>query len=187
MNSKTNKHSLKKRKLLLNKIQSKILLLAFTIITLSISSCKIYRFTDASVDPNWKSFSVAQTTNIATLQNTNAAPAFTDKIKDKFLRDTRLSLTRENGDLEFSATITEYNVDPVAITNTETTAQNRLNISVKIECINKKDANKSFSQTFRDGENYDANRQLSDVENSLINTIFDRLAQQIFNRTFGNW
>jgi hypothetical protein len=158
-----------------------------SIFTLFVSSCKIYRFTDASVDPNWKTFSMSQTINIATLQNPNAAPAFTEKIKEKFLRDTRLVMIRESGDLEFSATITEYNIDPVAITNTETTAQNRLNISVKLDCVNKRDNSKSFSQTFRDGENYDANRQFSDVENSLLNTIFDRLVQQIFNRTFGNW
>lgn len=150
-------------------------------------SCKIYRFTDASVDPNWKTFSIAQTVNVATLQNPNAAPSFTEKLKDKYLRDTRMVLIRESADLEFSATITEYNIDPVAITNTETTAQNRLNISIKIDCVNKRDNTKNFSQVFRDGENYDASKQFSDVETGLVNTIFDRLIQQIFNRTFGNW
>jgi hypothetical protein len=152
-----------------------------------ISSCKIYRFSDASVDPNWKTFTLSQTINISTLQNPNAAPQFTEKLKEKFLRETRLALNRDGGDLEFSATISEYNIEPVSITNTETTAQNRLNISVKIDCINTRDNTKSFSQTFRDGENYDANRQFSDVENALINSIYDRLVQQIFNRTFGNW
>ncbi len=150
-------------------------------------SCKIYRFTDASVDPNWKTFVIGQTLNISTLQNPNAAPNFTEKLKDKFSRETRLTLVRDNGDLEFIATITEYSIDPVSITNTETTAQNRLNISVKVDCVNHKDVQKSFTQTFRDGENYDANKQFSDVESALINTIFDRLVQQIFNRTFSNW
>lgn len=170
-----------------NFVSTKLTFVAMILIAFNISSCKIYRFTDASVDPNWKTFSVLQTINVATLQNPNAAPTFTEKIKERFLRDTRLSLIRDGGDLEFNPTIIEYNVDPVSITNVETTAQNRLNISVKIECINKKDNSKSFTQTFRDGENYDANKQLSDVENSLINTIFDRLVQQIFNKTFGNW
>ncbi|MBK9329095.1 MAG: LptE family protein [Sphingobacteriales bacterium] len=151
------------------------------------SSCKIYRFTDASVDPNWKTFTLSQTLNIATLQNPNAAPSFTESLKEKFLRDTRLALNRDNGDLEFSATITEYSIEPVSITNTETTAQNRLNITVKVECVNNSDKSKGYSQTFRDGENYDANRQFSDVENGLVSTIYERLVQQIFNRTFGNW
>ena len=162
-------------------------LITVIVIALLSPSCKIYRFTDASVDPNMKTFNMSQTINIATIQNPNAAPQFTESLKNKFLRDTRLTLIRENGDLEFSATIIEYSIDPVSITNTETTAQNRANVSVKIDCINKKNPSKSFSQTFRDGENYDANKQFSDVENGLLNTIFDRLVQQIFNRTFGNW
>src|SRR3954464_9191277 len=105
---------------------------AILIISL-LPSCKIYRFSDASVDPNWKTFTMGQTINIATLQNPNAAPAFTEKLKDKFLRETRMVMIRDEGDLQFSATITEYSIDPVAITNVETTSQNRLNISVKID------------------------------------------------------
>lgn len=162
-------------------------IIAAILLIILLPSCKIYRFSDASVDPNWKTFTMGQTLNIATLQNPNAAPAFTEKLKDKFLRETRMVMIREDGDLQFSATIIEYSVDPVSITNVETTSQNRLNISVKIDCVNKKDDKKSFSQTFRDGENFDANKQFSDVENGLINTIFDRLVQQAFNRTFGNW
>ena len=158
-----------------------------SLLVLSTPSCKIYRFTDASVDPNWKTFTMAQTINRATLQNPNAAPNFTEALKNKFLRDTRLVLVREDGDLDFSATIVEYSIEPVAITGVETTAQNRLNISIKVECENKSDKTKSFSQTFRDGENYSANDQFSDRETGLVNTIYDRLTQQIFNRTFGNW
>ncbi len=158
-----------------------------SIITLFASSCKIYRFTDASIDPNLKTFNVAPTINVATLQNPNAAPNFTDKLKDKFLSNTRMVLIQDNGDLQFAATIIEYNIEPVSITNTETTAQNRLNVSVKFECINTKEATKSFTQTFRDGENFDANAQFTSVESGLNITIFDRLTQQIFNKIFGNW
>ncbi|HQV78563.1 MAG TPA: LptE family protein [Chitinophagales bacterium] len=163
------------------------LYLIVSLFSLNTTSCKIYRFTDAAVDPNLKTFNITQTVNISTLQNPNAAPNFTEKLKDKFLSNTRLILTQTNGDLQFNATIVEYNIEPIAITNTETTTQNRLNISIKVECINTKDANKGFTQTFRDGENYDANVIFTSVENGLVNTVFDRLTQQIFNKTFGNW
>lgn len=156
--------------------------------TLSIMSCKIYRFTDASVDPNLKTFSINPTDNIAMLQNPNAAANFTDKLKDKFSRETKLILTNDaNSDLEFTCTIIEYNVSPIAVTNTETLAQNRLNIGVKVVCVNRKDDKGSYTQSFRDGENYDANADLSSVENNLSNIIFDRLVQQIFNKSFSNW
>jgi hypothetical protein len=164
-----------------------ILLFTFCFLTLFISSCKVYRFTDASVDPNIKTFTITPTLNIAVLQNPIAASFFTDRLKDKFVRDTRLVLIRDNGDLEFTCTIVEYNIEPVSVINTETLAQNRLNISIKVECTNRIDNKKNFTQNFRDGENFDANSQFAVVENSLMNTIYDRLTQQIFNKAFSNW
>lgn len=166
--------------------KTSIVILMYCLI-ITLPSCKIYRFTDASVDPNLKTFTIAQTVNIATLQNPNAAPLFTDRLKNKFISNTRLAMIRENGDLDFYATIIEYNIEPVAITNVETTAQNRLNISIKIDCVNNQDKTKSFNQVFRDGENFDANALFNTVEDGLVNTIYDRLIQQIFNKTFGNW
>lgn len=163
------------------------LLLFLLLSGLSTSSCKIYRFTDASVDPNIKTFTVPPTINVATLQNPIAASYFTDKLKDKFIRDTRLVLTRENGDVEFTCTIIEYDVVPVAVINTETLAQNRLNIAVRVELRNRVNPEKNFTQSFRDGENFDANSAFATVENSLMDAIYDRIVQQIFNKAFSNW
>lgn len=178
---------MKKLKIKTFKLKKIYIVILLHCLIVALPSCKIYRFTDASVDPNLKTFSVNPTVNIATLQNPNAAPIFTDKLKEKFLRETRMALNNDEGDVEFSAIITEYNVDPVSVTGTENLAQNRLNISVQVEYINRKDEKKNFKQAFRDGENYDANKQLITEESALINSIFDRLIQQIFNKTFGNW
>lgn len=150
-------------------------------------SCKIYRFSDASVDPNLKTFTINPTNNIATFQNANAAPLLTDKLKEKFIRETRMVLIRQDGDIEYTCTIVEYNIEPIAITNTQTLAQNRLNISVKIDCVHKKDEKKSYTQNFRDGENYNALENFNTIENNLLNTIYDRIIQQIFNKSFSNW
>jgi hypothetical protein len=158
----------------------------FITITL-FSSCKIYRFSDASVDPNLKTFTINPTTNIASYQNANVAPLLTDKLKEKFIRETRMALIRQDGDIEFSCTIIEYNIEPIALTNTQTLAQNRLNISVKVECVYKNDGKKSYTQNFRDGENFSAQSNFNTVENNLLNTIFDRITQQIFNKSFSNW
>jgi Lipopolysaccharide-assembly len=168
-------------------INKPLLAIGFWLIVLFSPSCKIYRFTDASVDPNLKTFTVLPTVNVSTLQNPVAASAFTDKLKDKFIRDTRLVLTRDNGDIEFVCTITEYNIEPVSVINSETLAQNRLNISVRVECLNRVDEKKNFTQNFRDGENFAATSQFAVVETELLTTIYDRLAQQIFNKAFSNW
>ena len=164
-----------------------IYIILFTILSIFVSSCKIYRFSDASVDPNLKTFTINPTSNVATFQNANAAALFTDKLKEKFIRETRMALIRQDGDIEYTCTIIEYNIEPIAITNTQTLAQNRLNISVKVECVNKQDDKKSYTQNFRDGENYSAQDNFSIIENNLINTIYDRIVQQIFNKSFSNW
>jgi hypothetical protein len=157
------------------------------VIIFALSSCKIYRLSDASVDPNLKTFTVNPTNNIATFQNANAAAAFTEKLKEKFIRETRMVLMRENGDIEYNCTITEYNIEPIALTNTQTLAQNRLNINVRVECTNHQDETKSYTQNFRDGENFDAQTSFANVEAELLNTIYDRITQQIFNKSFSNW
>jgi len=167
--------------------KSVINLFVFIAMSVVITSCKIYRFTDASVDPNLKTYSVNPTINIAVIQNPRAASLLTEKLKDKFTSETRMDLVQQNADADFSCTITDYSVSPVILSDANTTAQNRLNVSVKVDFVNKLDAKKNFSQTFSDGENFDANKQLNDVENSKINDIFDRIVQQIFNKTFGNW
>jgi Lipopolysaccharide-assembly len=173
---------------LLLAFRSRILLAcSFFLITLSGPSCKIYRFTDTSVNPDIKTFSVMPTVNVATLQNPIAASYFTDKLKDKFIRDTRLVLKRDYGDVEFACVITEYNIVPVSVINTETLAQNRLNISIRLEFTNRTDPKKNFSQSFRDGENFDANSQFASIENQLLNTIYDRIIQQVFVKAFSNW
>ena len=151
------------------------------------NACKIYRFSDASIDPNLKTFTINPTNNIATFQNASAAADFTEKLKEKFIRETRMVLTRQDGDIEYACTIIEYNIEPIALTNTQTLAQNRLNISVKVECINHKDNKKSYTQNFRDGENFSAQTAFNSLESNLQNTIFDTITQQIFNKSFSNW
>lgn len=158
-----------------------------SVIILCISSCKIYRFSDASIDPNLKTFTIQPTNNIATFQNAAAAATFTEKLKEKFIRETRMVLVRDGGDIEYTCTILEYNIEPIALTNTQTLAQNRLNITVKVECINHKDDKKSYTQNFRDGENFAAQTSFATLEDGLLTTIYDRITQQIFNKSFSNW
>lgn len=173
-----------------NSLRSKSKILIFTYLLgfiLLLPSCKIYRFTDASVDPNIKTYSVNPTINVAVIQNPQASSLLTEKLKDKFTRETRMSLVQQNANVEFSCTITDYSVSPVILSDANTASQNRLSVNVKVEYVNKLDQRKNFSQNFNDGENYNANSTLNEVENSLINSIFDRIVQQIFNKTFGNW
>ncbi|MBK6339164.1 MAG: LptE family protein [Bacteroidetes bacterium] len=160
---------------------------AYLYILICIQGCKLYKFTDASVNPNLKTIAVNNIPNLSPIVVPSLSNTVTEGLKDKFLRETNLKLSNIGADIEFNGSIIQYNIDPVSITNVATVAQNRLTISIKIECTNRVEPLKGFSQTFTDGENYDATKDLNSIEDDLITTITDRIIQNIFNKAFVNW
>ncbi|MCO5232037.1 MAG: LPS assembly lipoprotein LptE [Chitinophagales bacterium] len=169
-------------------MRNKILSYTVLIIIMNLlTACKIYKFTDASVNPNIKSVTIHNISNMAAIQIPSIAPLFVEKLQDKFLKESNLRMIQEGGDIEINGVIVDYYIDPIAITNTETVAQNRLTISVKIDFTNKIEPNKNFSTTFRELEVYAANLSSNDVDNNIAPLILDKLVQTIFNKAFVNW
>jgi hypothetical protein len=152
-----------------------------------LTGCKIYKFTDASVNPNIKSVTINTIPNMSAIQVPSISPLLVEKLQDKFLKETNLRLLQEGGDIEINGVIVDYYIDPVAITNTETVAQNRLTISIKIDFTNNIEPNKNFNTTFRELEVYDANLSSIEVDNQIAPIILDKLVQTIFNKAFVNW
>ncbi len=165
-------------------IRSLILMGSFLI---CFSSCKIYKFSDTSVNPNIRSVSVENFPNLAPLQQPSLAPTITDKLKQRFLRETNLQVIQTDGDIQFTGSIIGYDISPVAVSGNETVAQNRLTIRVKVDCVNKIEPENSFNTTFTDGDNYDAADDLTNVEDVLIESITEKIVENIFNKAFVNW
>src|SRR5690606_19266907 len=111
--------------------------------------------------------------NLAPIQVPSIAPDFVEKLQTKFIRETSLNLLPENGDIEIDGVIVEYNIEPVAITQTETVAQNRLTIAIRIDFINRVEEGKDFTTTFRELEVYPANLTGNDVDNQIAPLILD--------------
>ena len=168
-------------------MHSKILIMSILLSTFLLSGCKIYKFTDASVNPNIKTLTINNFPNLAPIQVPSLSPELMDKLQSKFVRETNLSFVAGGGDIEIDGVITEYRIEPVAITQTETVAQNRLTIAVRIDFTNRVEKDKNFSTTFRELEVYQANLSGSDVDNQIAPIILDKLVQTIFNRAFVNW
>ncbi|HZH68772.1 MAG TPA: LptE family protein [Chitinophagales bacterium] len=163
---------------------------AFFVVALSsilFSACKIYKFTDASIDPNIKSVNINTMQNLAAIQVPSISPLFVEKLQERFLRETNLKMVSDEGDIEFSGAIIDYHIDPVAITNVETVDQNRLTITVKIDFTNRIDPDKNFSSTFRESEIYEANMSSNQVDDEIASLVIDKLVQVIFNKAFVNW
>lgn len=150
-------------------------------------SCGIYTLNGVSIPEEVKTVSVAYFENKAPLVAPALSPMLSEKLRSKFLTQTNLRLIDQQGDFAFSGEVTDYSVKPVGAINNSSASVNRLTISVhaKMECLIS--PNLSFDKTFTQFEDFDANKNLADVEASLIQNISDNLVQEIFNKATLNW
>ena len=167
-----------------------IIIILFISSSFLLNAC--YTFTGASIPPSVKTFSVQFFENRAPLIVPSLSQSFTEELKSKILRSSPLDLLRPIGDVNFEGTITQYHVDPVAITSGGNqdrgqATQNRLTVTVQVKCTNTKDEKLSFEQSFTRYADFPKNQSLASVQSQLIQTITDQLVDDIFNRAFSNW
>lgn len=156
------------------------------LLLLTLTSCKIYSFTGASID--------GKTINILTFENRapnvvpTLAPIISDKVRNKILSQTGLAaVNNEDADYMILAAITGYNVSISGLQGTTAASQNRLTITLEVDFRSKLDSKTNFKKSFSRFADFPATSQLNSVENGLIEEICGQLADDIFNRAFINW
>jgi hypothetical protein len=141
----------------------------------------------ADVDENIKTVTVEIFENQAPLTNPNFTRIVTEELRDKFIKQTKLKLINEGGDVSFRGAVTNYSTAPVAISGSETASLTRLTIGISVEYSNKLDDTKNFNQTFTRFADFNATQNLNSVEDALMAEISTQLVQDVFNRAFLNW
>lgn len=124
-------------------------------------------------------------------QSPLASPAvaqnFTESLKDVIQRQSTLRLVDADGELRYSGQITDYRVSPVGVQANETTARNRLSVTVQVRYTNTLDKDLNFERSFTKFADFDSNLDLLAVEEELMAEISEQLIQEIFNASLGNW
>ncbi len=164
------------------RLKGNILLLLFLFFTLY--SC---RYSLSGYEINADTAEVIYFENQAPIQSAELSQIFTNKLEQKIIRETPLKLVTTDGELIFSGAIVGYALSPAAVTGAETTEKTQLRITVQVDYKNTKDKSKDFNERFSATEVFDANSDLSSVENTLIESITEQLVQSIFNRAFIDW
>lgn len=152
-----------------------------------LTSCGIYSFTGASIDPNVKTINISYFDNKARLVQPTLSQVFTNALKDRFVAQTSLDLTNDFADLYLEGYISDYKISPMAIQAGETAALNRLTITVNVKYTNNVNEKESFETTFSAYEDYAREKDLSEVEDGLIEQITEYLVDDIFNKAVVNW
>lgn len=153
---------------------------------LSAATCKV-SLSGQQIPPDVKSITINYFPNQAALVAPTLSQTFTEALKDKFLRESDLTLADQGGDWEISGAIVKYESTPIAPTGSETTALNRLTISVKVDFISRKDEDAEWTQNFMRYEDYESTKTLSQAESELIPKLSEQLADDILQKLTQNW
>jgi hypothetical protein len=146
-----------------------------------------YSFTGASISPMVKSYTIYNFPNRAKLVNPTLSDYFEEQMRDKFTRQTSLDYNNSDGDLEFEGTIEGYDVKPVSVQEGDIAAQNRLTIRIKVKFTNNQDPEQNFESEFSAYEDFSSQNIITDVEDQLVESIIEKIVDDIFNKSVANW
>ena len=134
-----------------------------------------------------KTISIKDFPNQAPLVYPPLSQQFTEGVKDIYVRQTRLSLVRDNGDLQLEGEITGYDLTPMAVKEEAYSSKTKLTITVKVRYTNRTNADEDFEQSFSAYREFDSNVMLQDVQDQLCSEIIEELADQIYKSTVAYW
>lgn len=164
--------------------------LTLTFCTTCLTGCGVYSFTGTTSPA--KTITIHDFYNNTDLAPANIAQDFTNEIKNYFVSNTTLSIAPQNGELEIEGEIVTYSLTAIAPTasddGTSTSSSTRLTIAVKVTYVDTLEEEKSFKdKNFSFYADFTNDQNLTDIESNLIETIFNRIINDIFNASVANW
>ena len=160
-------------------------------LALLLSACGAYNFTGGDVGEA-KTYQVNYFQNYATQSpgsvfHPGLDRDFTLSLQDLILNQTNLDLVNSGADLVYEGEIVEYRVQPMSATAEQRAAQNRLTMSVNVRFYNRTKEDSDWEQRFSFFFDYPGSSQLSSVQDEAHQAIFERINQDIFNKSLADW
>jgi hypothetical protein len=134
-----------------------------------------------------KTVSISDFPNQAPLVYPPLSQQFTERMKDIFIRQTRLQMLSANGDLDLEGEIVGYDVAPMAIKEDAYSSMTKLTMTVRVRFTNRAKPEKDFEQSFSAYREFNSNSMLQDVQDTLNEELIKEITDQIFNSTVGDW
>lgn len=160
----------------------------FTILVIAVfASCKVsYRFNDGTVEG--KNAYIKQVNVMAALAPPSSGQVFTEKLQDVMQTQSGVALINsDSADIIIDGKISYYEIRPEGVQANDVAAQNRLTIRVDINYLNTIKPEDNFTQSFTRFANYPSTTDISQVQDDLMDEIFEQIAQDVYNKAFSNW
>lgn len=170
---------------LVRKIQWMVLLVMLA----GLSACQItFTFNGASIDyTKIQTISIADFNNVADLIHPPLAQEFSEKIKDKYTKQTRLRMLKSGGDLHLEGEIVGYLLTPMAVGQDSFSAETKLTLTVNIRFSNAKNQEEDFEKQYSSFRMFDSNLMITDVQDQLLAEMIEEIADNIYNDTVARW
>lgn len=158
-------------------------------IALLFNACTIsYKFNGASIDyTKTKSISISDFNNVADLINPQLAQEFTEKLRDKYSKQTRLKVIKNGGDMHLEGEIVGYDLTPMSIGADTYSAETKLTVTVKVRFVNNANSEDDFEKNYSAFQTFDSNLMITDIQDDLLTTIIEDITDNIYNDTVAKW
>ena len=159
------------------------------VVLTALSACQItLTFNGASIDyTKIKSISIADFNNVAELIHPPLAQAFSEHVRDKYTKQTRLRLLKSGGDLHLEGEITGYMLTPMAVGQDSFSAETKLTLTVNVRFSNSKNQEEDFEKQYSVFRMFDSNLMITDVQDQLLAEMTEEIADNIYNDTVARW
>lgn len=156
---------------------------------LLLAGCSIkYSLNGASIDyTKIKTVSITDFQNLAPTVYPPLAQRFTEDLKDRFQRQTRLRDIPTNGDLSIEGEIVGYDLSAEAVQENAFAAKTRLTLRINVRFTNKVNEEENFEREFTSFGTFDSSQMFVDVQDQLCEELTKDIINQIFNATVENW
>lgn len=146
-------------------------------------------FRDDSMPAEWKVFFVEPLELNAATAPANYSAVLTESLRSGIQNNTRLKTGSDpdKAEVQITGTIISYSTSPQALTEGDNAARSRLTISANFTIITPTQGLEKMTVTSTRFADYDANQNLSDVENDLIEEINRLIVQDVINKLLSNW
>ena len=159
------------------------------LLMLLLAGCSIkYSLNGASIDyTKIKTVSITDFQNLAPTVYPPLAQRFTEDLKDRFQRQTRLRDIPTNGDLSIEGEIVGYDLSAEAVQENAFAAKTRLTLRINVRFTNKVNEEENFEREFTSFGTFDSSQMFVDVQDQLCQELTKDIINQIFNATVENW
>ena len=161
----------------------------FVLLSVVMTACTVsYKFNGSNINyTETPTLEIRDFQNQAPLVYPPLTQVFNERMKDVFIRGTKLQLTSIAPSMEIEGEIVRYDLTPLAVQENNLASQTRLTMAVKFRFRNNVRPEEDKEETISAYRDFSSSLMLTNVQDGLIDELTKEIVDQVFNTTMSNW